>query len=291
MKYLTLILGRILTLPPMANRSERSVYAASTGVHRPSWWSGASAVIPMLKRAEARAPQQERGVYAASTDDRQPSPPGCASAVIWTLKRAEARAPGAVASCALILMLAAGAWPAGAQTNAPDERTRIYSDGPGSFDMVRHHLVYQDNVRVDNPEMKLTCAWLAADLPRPGNPDKHILARTNVVMDLTGEPGKGTNGGAGLLDDTHQNWHVTSDQAEYDFHVAGTATNETVTATGHAVAKSDKMTITSEREPLVYNLVTKLFSGKGYDTIINNDALNPGRTNAAAITNQAPTPR
>ena len=50
------------------------------------------------------------------------------------------------------------------------------------------------------------------------------------------------------------------------------------------------MTITSEREPLVYNLVTKLFSGKDYETIINNDVINPGRTNAPAATNQPPVP-
>ena len=189
----------------------------------------------------------------------------------------------------LILLLAAGLRPAAAQTNAPDERTHIHSDGPGSFDMVRHHVTYQDNVRVDNPGMKLTCAWLAADLPLPNNPDKHILARTNVVIDLTGEPGKGTNSGAGLLDDTHQNWHVTGDQADYNFRVTGTATNEIVTVTGHAVAKSDKLTVTSEREPLVYNLVTKMISGKDYDTI-SNDPLSPGRTTAPANTNAAPVP-
>ena len=137
-------------------------------------------------------------------------------------------------------MLAAGTWPAAAQTNAPDERTRIHSDGPGSFDMVRHHLVYQDHVRVDNPGMKLTCAWLAADLPYPTNPNRHILAMTNVVMDLIGKPDKGTNGGAGLMNDPNQNWHVTSDQAEYDLQVVGTTTNEIVTATGNAIAKSER---------------------------------------------------
>ena len=39
---------------------------------------------------------------------------------------------------------------------------------------------------VDDPEMKLTCEWLVADLPQTGGRVDHIVAETNVVIDCDG---------------------------------------------------------------------------------------------------------
>jgi lipopolysaccharide export system protein LptA len=177
----------------------------------------------------------------------------------------------------LIILLASTRWLT-AQTNAPDGRTDIHAD-QGYFDMDHYRTVYEGHVRVDNPEMKLTCAWLAADLPHNNNSGRHILALTNVVIDLDGGRDRSTNLVSGLPNDQEQKWHVTSDQAVYDYHVAGTVTNATVTINGHARAESDKVTVTGE--PLIWNLGTRQFSGNDYTTIIKGDNLSPGGTNAS----------
>jgi lipopolysaccharide export system protein LptA len=187
----------------------------------------------------------------------------------------------------LILLLTVGRLGAWAQTNAPGERIHIHSDH-GSFDAVKYRTIYVGHVRADHPEMKLTSAWLAADLPHNKNPDRHMIATTNVVIDLLGKQGKTTNGAAGLMDDQNQKWHVTGDQAVYDYHLQGSETNETVTISGHAIAQSEKVTATGE--PLVYNLVTREFIGTNYDTTFNSNAFNTGGTNTAAGTNQPPSP-
>jgi lipopolysaccharide export system protein LptA len=187
-----------------------------------------------------------------------------------------------------ILLLAGGRLGAGAQTNAPDENLHILSDH-GSFDPIGHRAIYDGHVRVNHPEMKLTSEWLVADLPKPKNPDRHFVATTNVVIDLKAtngmagvktEPGKATNGVAAAKDDQIQNWHVTGDRADYKFHLQDTVTNETVTISGHAKAQSEKMTVTGE--PLVYDMMTRLFSGTDEEMTINDSALHPGGTNAAA---------
>jgi lipopolysaccharide transport protein LptA len=109
-----------------------------------------------------------------------------------------------------------------AQTNAmlpmPRDPTRIVSDS-ADFDMAGHKAVYHGHVRVDDPQMKLTCAQLVVDLPPAGGRVSHIVAETNVVIDLVDEKGQ-TN-------------HATSGNAVYDYNVRGAVTNETVTLTGN----------------------------------------------------------
>ena len=111
-----------------------------------------------------------------------------------------------------------------AQTNAPGAPpaprapTRISSES-GDFDLNGHQAIYRGRVRVDDPEMKLTCAWLVADVPPAGGRPNHIVAETNVVIDFTDEKGQ-TN-------------HATSDKAVYVYSEQGGVTNETVTLTGN----------------------------------------------------------
>ena len=114
--------------------------------------------------------------------------------------------------------------PASATTNSPDATrpprapTRIDSDS-ADFDLVARTATYRGDVRVDDPEMKLTCAWLVADVPQAGGHPNHIVAETNVVIDFTDTKGQ-TN-------------HVTSDKAVYLYNVQNGVTNETVTLTGN----------------------------------------------------------
>ena len=111
-----------------------------------------------------------------------------------------------------------------AQTNAPGAPpaprapTRISSES-GDFDLNGHQATYRGHVRVDDPELKLTCAWLVADVPPAGGRPNHIVAETNVVIDFTDEKGQ-TN-------------HATGDKAVYIYSEQDGVTNEMVTLTGN----------------------------------------------------------
>jgi lipopolysaccharide export system protein LptA len=175
----------------------------------------------------------------------------------------------------LILLIMGGGLAVRAQTNAPIDLTDIHSD-TGQFYPMKHQAVYSSHVRVDNPQLKLTGEWLVADLPYEGHPDRRILVTTNVVIDLEGEK--------------DQKWHVTCEQALYDYQQQISGTNETITLTGNARAKSEQVTVTGE--PLIYNLATKMFSGSNYETIFNSSAINLLGTNIArAKTNQMSAPK
>jgi lipopolysaccharide transport protein LptA len=141
--------------------------------------------------------------------------------------------------CLLIgLIAAASAWSLRAQTNTnavdeilalvttnapvskpqpPRQPTRVESDSV-DVDLTARKATYRRHVRVDDPEMKLTCENLTADLPQDGGHINHIVAETNVVIDFTDEKG--------------QTMHATGDKMVYDYAVQNGATNETVTLTG-----------------------------------------------------------
>jgi lipopolysaccharide export system protein LptA len=102
----------------------------------------------------------------------------------------------------------------------PRPETRIEADGPADFDLAGRRVVYHEHVRVDSPDMKMSCEWLAADLPQTGGRVTNIVAETNVVIDAT--------------DDKGQKMHATSDRAVYVFNVQNGVTNETVTLAGNA---------------------------------------------------------
>ncbi len=133
-----------------------------------------------------------------------------------------------------------------ADTNAPAKPrapTVITSDA-ADFDMNIHQGIYRGNVVVQDPDVKLTCAWLVIDLPESGSHLNHVLADTNVVVDFTDEKG--------------QTYHVTSARAVYDYKVVGTETNETVTFSGKPKVVTDQSTI--ESEPMVWDRARNKFS-------------------------------
>jgi lipopolysaccharide transport protein LptA len=157
--------------------------------------------------------------------------------------------------CFIVILVLANAGVLSAQTNAnvkvsvtttnkpaaapaAPHLTRIDSDSV-VFDMSTNArtATYRGHVRVDDPQMKLTCARLVADLPQDGGHINHIVAETNVVIDFT--------------DDKGQTNHATSDKAVYNFNVQGAVTNETVTLTGHAQVENAQGTLTGE--PIVWN--------------------------------------
>lgn len=137
-------------------------------------------------------------------------------------------------------MLLAGGVLLHAQTNAATKPvrapTRIDSER-ADFDLAGRHAVYRGNVRVDDPQMQLTCEELTADLPQTGGHINHLVALTNVVMDS--------------VDDKGQTNHATSDKAVYIYNVENGVTNETVTLTGNAKVESAQGWMTGE--PIVWN--------------------------------------
>lgn len=166
-----------------------------------------------------------------------------------------------------------------AQTNTPDATrapTRIDSDSV-DFDMTVRQAVYRGHVCVDDPQMKLTCAHLIADLPPSGGHMNHIVAETNVVIDFT--------------DDKGQTNHATSDKAVYDYGVRGAVTNETVTLTGHPQVENAQSTLTGE--PIVWDRANNHFSAVN-ETMVFRQSLDSAmtRTNPpAANTNKLSAPK
>ena len=83
----------------------------------------------------------------------------------------------------------------------------MISSDSADFDLTGHEAIYRGHVRVDDPQMKLTCEQLIADVPQSGGHVNHIVAETNVVIDF--------------MDNKGQTNHATGDKAVYDLPGAG----------------------------------------------------------------------
>jgi lipopolysaccharide export system protein LptA len=165
-------------------------------------------------------------------------------------------------------------------TNAAPRETVITSDsGDFAWGAGAHQAVYKGHVRVDDPQMKLTCEWLVADLPESG-PIHHIVAETNVVIDFT--------------DDRDQPNHATCDKAVYDFEAKSGVTNEIVTLTGHAQVENPQAWITGE--PIKLDLLNRTMHADNQKVILRQTLENsaaetngpPANTNPPAATPRPP---
>ena len=129
----------------------------------------------------------------------------------------------------LIVIAVLGGLMVHAQTNTtgtlqtPRGLTRISSES-GNFDLAGHEATYRGHVRVDDPQMKLACERLVADVPQAGGHMNHVVAETNVVIDF--------------MDDKGHTNHATGDKAVYIYSEQGGVTNETVTLTGNPQMKN-----------------------------------------------------
>jgi len=156
-------------------------------------------------------------------------------------------------------------------TNAPAPKppshpeTLIEAEGPADFDLGGRRVIYHEHVRVDSANMKLTCEWLAADLPQTGNRVTNIVAETNVVVDATDAKG--------------QKMHATGDRAVYVFNVENGITNETVTLTGNARLENAQGWLTGDS--IVWDRVHERLSVPSNPKMIFHQAL----ANAESVTN------
>jgi lipopolysaccharide export system protein LptA len=146
----------------------------------------------------------------------------------------------------IALVAAADVSASSAQTNStlplPHGMTRIDAES-ADFDLTRHKATYRSHVRVNDPGMKLYCEWLVVDLPQAGGRVNHIVAETNVVIDLADEKGQ-TN-------------HATGDMAVYDYNVQGSVTNDTVTLTGDPQIKNSMGAQSGDK--IVWNRISNKF--------------------------------
>ncbi len=158
-----------------------------------------------------------------------------------------------------------------AQTNAPveppaDQQTDITA-AHGRFDGIKYQMVYEGNVLVQDPKVKLTCEKLIVDLQKDGGHPTNILALTNVVVDV--------------LDEKGQTNHVTANRATYTYTVANATTNEMITFDGgEPKPRVENPQLIMEGDVLTFDLGTKQFSGEGFRTIFKQ-LPNAGGTNGS----------
>jgi lipopolysaccharide transport protein LptA len=157
-----------------------------------------------------------------------------------------------------------------AQTNAPARAvpppaevrlTEIKSDS-GTFNLKSNVFVYQGNVRVDNPQMKLTCDLLTAEMPRMAvGKFNRVTAEQNVVIDW--------------LDDKGQNNHATSARAVYTYSITNSVTNTVVELTGNPVLMNPQGT--NAGDVIVWDRIRgTVYTKNPRTSILENGANTPG---------------
>lgn len=166
-------------------------------------------------------------------------------------------------------------------TNTPASKppshpeTRIEAEGPADFDLGGRRVIYHEHVRVDSANMKLTCEWLAADLPQTGGRVTNIVAESNVVVDATDEKG--------------QKMHATGDRAVYVYRVENGVTNETVTLTGNARLENAQGWLTGDS--IIWDRVHERLSVPSNPKMIFHQAITStevGTNSLATATNVPP---
>lgn len=160
----------------------------------------------------------------------------------------------------------------GTATNGP---TTIQSDG-GQFFLKSNVFVYRGDVRVDNPQMKLTCSKLTVEAPKVDTGKfNRATAETNVVIDW--------------MDDKGPN-HATADKAVYTYTVTNTAaapderleTNDIVVLTGNPVVTN--VDGTYRADPIVWDRINDVITSTNFLTM----QVNPGKTNTSGMFETTP---
>lgn len=154
-------------------------------------------------------------------------------------------------------------------TNSTPQVTHIDSDS-ADFDLNARTAIYRGHVRVTDPQMKMTCAWLVADLPQSGKIN-HIVAETNVVIDVQ------QNG---------QMTHATGDKAVYNYSVQNGVTNETVTLTGNPEVTNPQMRMLADE--IKWDRIHNSFSARNQHGTFENWNGGGNTNSPAAKTNLPP---
>lgn len=116
-------------------------------------------------------------------------------------------------------------------TNKEQQPTQVFSDSV-DIDLKAHVAVYRGHVRVDSPQMKMTCETMTATVPEAGGKIENIVAEQNVVVDMTDEKGQPS--------------HAAGEKMVYTYKVTNSVTNELVELTGNPRLESAQGTLTGD---------------------------------------------
>jgi lipopolysaccharide export system protein LptA len=179
---------------------------------------------------------------------------------------------------ALLVVTASLTACAQSNTNAapPAPRLLAIDSDSESIDGIGRTVAYRGNVRATDPDMKLTCELLVADLPRTGGRISHIVAETNVVIDATNSNG--------------QAMHTTCDKAVYIFNVENGVTNETVTLTGNPQPRVIVPEGTNEADVIIWDRANNGLKFIGNQHVVGHESFSVGtdaKQRPAATTNES----
>jgi lipopolysaccharide export system protein LptA len=156
-----------------------------------------------------------------SVNPRLETTNGWATADVFVMNRTTGKIQG-VGNCHFHTLAAAE--PADGATNKTTPQiTEIFSD-EFNYDTNTDVAVFRDNVRLDNPQLKLVCEKLTAKLPAGAdrtNDLQYAVAETNVAIDYFDEHGEKT--------------HATAEKAVYSTTIANGVTNKVLDLTGNPV--------------------------------------------------------
>ena len=142
-------------------------------------------------------------------------------------------------------------------------KTEIFSES-GQFNLKDRVMVYIDNVRVLDPQMKLTCGIMTVTIPESGRPER-IVAERNVVIDGTDNQGKPI--------------HATGGKAVYTYRVANGMTNETVVLTDNPRVQQQDNWMTGDE--ITWDRQNNSFSATHPHVVLQTDTKE--RTNMLAV--------
>ena len=150
----------------------------------------------------------------------------------------------------------------------------VINSRTSEFDLKSNTVVYLGNVRVEATNMLMLCESLTSVLPTQGGRIERVVARTNVVIDLTDEKG--------------QKLHATGEQAVYSYTVSTGQTNETIELTGNPMLDNPQGTLAGD--VITYDLLTGKVRAINQRMVVRQDSA--GLTNApppvAPATNAVP---
>ena len=163
--------------------------------------------------------------------------------------------------------------------------TTIRSDNGGEWHITEKVYIYRGNVRVDSPQMKLTCELLTIEAPELADGKfNRAIAETNVVIDWVDN--NGTN-------------HATADKAVYDYVVTNLVklpekqyqTNSGVVLTGKPYPYANVGGTELKSDPIIWDRIKNVvYAPKNQETVITTktnlfDMGVSGKTNSTTRTN------
>jgi lipopolysaccharide transport protein LptA len=136
-----------------------------------------------------------------------------------------------------------------AKTNR--EPTHIYSDEV-EMNVKDRTAVYRKNVRVVDPQMKMTCELLTARMMTNSSKFESIVAENNVVIDGVDNKGEPA--------------HATANRLVYTYKVVGSVTNETIELTGKPQLTNSMGAFIGD--PIKWDIITGRITASDHTSII-----------------------